>query len=738
MKNSIVGVLFLLASLSAFGQSIFSRSTLPQSLGFEDQTGPSLSGWHSYPAGTVTADSTVAHTGHWSVRLERNAQSAGTFSVLTGSLPVDFQGSSVQLRGYMRLQDVSDIAGLWIRQDAEGQILALENMQSQQVKGTRDWAQYTITLPLNPKADQLLFGVLFSGTGTLWADDLELLVDGRPIAMAPSAPARPGLPPGNEADHEFDSGSRIKLDSLTPVQVSNLVTLARVWGFLKYHHPAITSGQHRWDYDLFRILPAVLAAPDRAHANDALLAWLDKLGPVPACSSCLPAPSGDLDLKPALDWIHDRTTLGAPLSQRLESIYANRTGRQFFVSTLPGARNPSFDHESAYAQIAFPDSGYQLLALFRWWNILQYWAPDRDVAGQDWPAVLSDFIPKLALAKDRAAYQLALFELVAKANDTHANLWGSLAARPPLGDCALAETLRFVENKPVVYRLNSPASLFQPGDVLDSLDGNAVASLTAKWAPYYADSNDAARRRDLAAYLTRGACGPVSVDVIRDGHSMHLATERVKVKQAFATHDQPGATFRLLSPEVAYIKLSTIKAADLPAYFDKAKNTRGLIVDIRNYPSEFMPFAMGPYLATQATSFVTFTVADLANPGAFRFVSGPIIPPGPNHYGGKVVILVDETSQSQAEYTAMALRAMPNAVVVGSTTAGADGNVSSIELPVDMGTMISGIGVFYPDRRPTQRVGIVPDVVVLPTIQGIAAGRDEPLEAAIHLIDGKK
>ena len=86
----------------------------------------------------------------------------------------------------------------------------------------------------------------------------------------------------------------------------------------------------------------------------------------------------------------------------------------------------------------------------------------------------------------------------------------------------------------------------------------------------------------------------------------------------------------------------------------------------------------------------------------------------------------------------MALRAMPNSAVIGSTTAGADGNVSSIPLPGQLSTMISGLGVFYPDHRPTQRIGIVPDVVAKPTIQGIAAGRDEVLETAVHLIEGSK
>jgi hypothetical protein len=52
--------------------------------------------------------------------------------------------------------------------------------------------------------------------------------------------------------------------------------------------------------------------------------------------------------------------------------------------------------------------------------------------------------------------------------------------------------------------------------------------------------------------------------------------------------------------------------------------------------------------------------------------------------------------------------------------------------------MISGIGVFYPDRTPTQQIGIVPDLEVLPTIQGVREGRDEVLEAAVSHVLGRE
>jgi C-terminal processing protease CtpA/Prc len=144
-------------------------------------------------------------------------------------------------------------------------------------------------------------------------------------------------------------------------------------------------------------------------------------------------------------------------------------------------------------------------------------------------------------------------------------------------------------------------------------------------------------------------------------------------------------------------------------------------------------FTLGSLLVSERKDFARFTFADVANPGAFRW--GPLVSLTPQqlHYSGKVAILVDEVTQSQAEYTTMAFRTAPNAVVIGSTTAGADGDVSTIPLPGGS-SYISGIGVFYPDGRPTQRIGILPDIEVKPTLLGLQAGRDELIEEAIRWI----
>lgn len=726
-----------LGSLACFGQQL-DRSRLKAVLSFEtEQPGGMPTGWSGGPAETISVDGKIVHGGRWSARIERNAHSSQTFSALTSVIPVDFTGKTLELRGFIRTENVTEFAGLWMREDGDS-MLEFDNMQRRQLKGTSDWAQYSISLPLHQDAMQLYFGFLLTGAGKAWVDDLSLLVDGKPVWEAASD--RPKTAP--DLDHAFDAGSGLALSQLSPVQIENLVTLGKVWGFVKYHHPQVTSGNRHWDFDLFRVLPAVLAAASRAEASASILHWIDALGAVPPCSTCASLNATDLYFRPDVDWISNEPPLGPELSQRLQSIYRNRSGKQFYVSLTQNVGNPSFDHELGYPAIKLPDAGYQLLAVYRFWNLIEYWFPYRDVLGEDWDKVLAEFIPKVALAKSSEAYQLQLMALIGHAHDTHANLWSSLSVRPPVGKCHLPVVVRLIENQAVVTAtLSKPDQSDSPkiGDVISEIDGKPLSEWIASWTPYYADSNEAARRRDMARSLTHGDCGPVSLRVQRASKTLELKATRVPVSgsnEAGMTHDMPGAAFRLLSPNVAYMKLGAIKSADVAGYIEKAAGTKGLIIDNRNYPSDFPIFSLGQLLVSKETPFARFTAGDLSNPGAFYWGPSVSLRPQQPHYAGKIVILVDEVTQSSAEYHAMAFRSAPEAIVIGSMTAGADGNVSQIALPGGLRAMMSGIGVFYPDKRPTQRIGILPDVEVKPTLAGIQQGRDEVLEAALRKILG--
>ncbi len=740
MRHSIFWSICLVLLLLAGAAMAGGEDDFEEILRFEGHhPGESPWGWGGGPPATIHIDSTVVHGGDFAVRLERDTGSPNSFTTITKKIPLDYAGQWIELRGFLRTEGVTEFAGLWMREDGPNGRVQFDNMQKQGLKGTTEWTEYSIRLFLDPKADDLFFGVLVTGEGTVWADDLELTIDGKPI---PEAPERVREKTVLDTNQKYTDGSGVTVTELTDLQVENLALLAKVWGFLKYHHPSVTGGEYHWDFELLGVLPAILAAPDREAAIADLAGGIEVIGLPAACDPCAEAPD-EAHLLPRLDWIRDADFLGEELSAQLQAVHANRFvgDKHFYLSTVQGVGNPVFDHELGYSGPKPPDAGYRILALMRLWNIIEYWFPYHDLMDADWDDVLHEFLPRLAAADTWDAYRLELFALAAHIEDGHANLWREIGIRPPVGECGWPVELRFLEEKVFVAAytdsVKGPASGLEIGDIITSLDGIALDTLLEKWTPYYCASNRPTRLKDLARGLSRGDCGPGEVGIERKGKKKTVTVERIEVpRMNWTPADRAGETFQLLSPEVAYLKLSSVAIKEVPEYIEKAAGTRGLVIDIRNYPSEFMVFALGPRLIDEPTAFTRFTTLDPANPGAFVWTDPLFLQPEAPGYEGKVVILINETSMSQAEYTAMALRAGPRAVVVGSTTAGADGNVSQIPLPGGLKLMMSGIGVFYPDKTPTQRVGIVPDVFVTPTIEGIVAGRDEVLEAALRQILG--
>jgi erythromycin esterase len=193
MRTFLIGVVSGALALSLSAQNVRTASlteisALPRVLNFEDQHGVGApAGWTSSPEATVSTDDKIVHGGQWAARLERKADSPGRFSNIHRAVAMDFAGKTVELRGFLRLEDVTGYAGFWIREDGEGSSVAFDNMQSRQLKGTSGWTEYSVTLPVHAEGRQLFFGVLLVGTGRVWADDLQLLVDGKPVWDAPKA-----------------------------------------------------------------------------------------------------------------------------------------------------------------------------------------------------------------------------------------------------------------------------------------------------------------------------------------------------------------------------------------------------------------------------------------------------------------------------------------------------------------------------------------------------------------------
>ena len=308
-------------------------------------------------------------------------------------------------------------------------------------------------------------------------------------------------------DTEFDAGSGITQIPLNKKEIDDLKVLGLIWGFLKYHHPEVAKGNYNWDYELFRILPAYLKAANTKQRDKILVDWINKYGTIPVCSTCKNA-SSDAFLKPDFSWLEDGK-MSKPLKEKIQELYNNRNqGKNFYISMAPGVNNPIFTHEDSYSTMPYPDAGFRLLSLYRYWNMIQYFYPNRNLTDKSWNKILAEYIPIFIGAKDKLEYELASLHIIGEVNDTHANLWGGGTKIAELrGNMYAPFRVRFIEDKLVVTDYYNPelarTSELKIGDIITHINSKPVESIVNSLKPYYPASNQAARLRDIADDMLR-------------------------------------------------------------------------------------------------------------------------------------------------------------------------------------------------------------------------------------------
>jgi C-terminal processing protease CtpA/Prc len=549
----------------------------------------------------------------------------------------------------------------------------------------------------------------------------------------------------------FLNGSGVVLTEVQPYQVENLALLGKVWGFLKYYHPYIASGNVNWDYALFRLLPSYLAVTNKDQRNTLLLQWINQLGKPAVCKDCSDAILSKATLLPDLEWINDKQQLNDSLVAVLQYIKQNRhQGRQFYMDLHPGVENPNITNEAAYRQFVYPDAGYRLLTLFRYWNIIQYWFPNRHLIDEDWKETLTLFIPKMIAASNTTEYLVVTQQLIGRVQDTHANIWSRHQELEDWrGNYFAPVTIQFINDMPVVRGIilseKAQQSNLRPGDIIQTINGKKVSDVIKERLPNLPASNYSTQLRDLAAQLLRSKEPQTTITLLRDKELIQTTIINTipESRADWFPYDYPyhkDSSFFFIEPGIGYINLGKIKKTQVDSVFKALKGSKGLVIDNRQYPSDFPIYFIAARLLPARVPFTVIPVGQLDYPGAF-VTKKPLyagVKKNKDYYKGKVVILIDQGTQSSGEFHTMAFELAPQATVIGSTTAGADGNVSGLLLPGGIRTMFSGIGILYPDGRETQRIGIVPDVEVKQTVEGIKAGRDELMEKAIEIITGEK
>jgi C-terminal processing protease CtpA/Prc len=395
------------------------------------------------------------------------------------------------------------------------------------------------------------------------------------------------------------------------------------------------------------------------------------------------------------------------------------------------------------AAAAYPALPYRLLAAFRIWAVGQYFFPYRDLMHERWDRVLVETIPRLEAAHDSVEYGLALAEMAAHLHDSHVRVT-SPALEAALGTAVAPVYVRMIGGQPVVTHFTDD-SLAQNGgarvgDVILAVDGEDAKARMRRLAPLISASTPQALERVAAIRMTRGVAGTTVRLRVRRAGGVVRDLELTRTAKFEAT-GRTGPLFRVLPGNIGYADLGRLPADAVDRMFDALRDTRAIVFDMRGYP-----FGTAWPIAPRLTR------ADM--PVAARFTRpNPMTPDTTERavveftqaldhtdkwrYLKPTVMLIDERTISQAEHTGLFFEAANGTPFVGSPTTGANGDVTVIALPGRVTMSFTGQAVRHADGRQLQRVGLVPHVLVRPTIAGVRAGRDEVLERAVRYLEGR-
>lgn len=398
----------------------------------------------------------------------------------------------------------------------------------------------------------------------------------------------------------------------------------------------------------------------------------------------------------------------------------------------------------------------KVAGLSRLWSEVKYNFVYFDrVPDVNWDSLYFAYLPRVRATESTWDYYQTLQELCARLKDGHTNVWPPFALWEKFGNPPLRA--RLIDNTVVVVDVFDDTlknlGVVQGVEILE-VDGMPVRQYAEqRVAPFQCASTE----QDLLerTYYSFLLLGPVHKPV----ELTFRNTRGEKFRRTFARQHgrvrrtSPLPELKTLEGNIAYVKLASFGDNHLVAQFDSLftsiQKTDAMILDIRENTGGNSGVGWSilgyltdkPFKTTQWRSR-SYLPTYRAWGRGHKWYEEPAFdypPNGSKLYTRPVVVLVSAVTASAAEDFCVAFDVMRRGKIIGEPTAGTTGQPLFFSLPGGGSGRVCTKHDRYPDGMEFVGVGIQPDIVVRPTVDGIRMGRDAVLETALlYLKEGHK
>lgn len=717
-----------------FASAAFAQSK-PQNLDFESGAiGQPPPGWKLavIPAtshATLVARADDPYAGHAYARLTLGDEQ-GVAGMIQEFDAAPYRGKLVLLRAAMRLHSKDD-AGLWVAfLDAKGNILSGRNIDNGTVHDG-SWRVDNKTFVVPRQAAKIGIHFNLFGAGTLDVSNVSV-ADVTPEQMHYEGP-----------------------QPLTDHGLANLEALTRLIGYVRFFHPSDQAANADWNAVAIDAVHKVEGAKDSAELAQTLRNVFLPLAPTLRIYETGTPPPELVEAAPPegaeiVAWVHhgvrlspkndtyssERVTLKSPEQPwRADlpggvsvvmplSLYRDKDG------TLPHEANPGVDALPQFTPSGL-DRATRLADIALAWSIYKNFYPNFDYTPVDWSEELSRTLREAAIDATPEKFLRTLEKMVASVRDGHGfvQLDAQISRWLPL-------RWDWVQDH-VVILAAAPSTGLHAGDVVEKYNGRPVQDVIAQDIDPIVSASTPQHRKVYELYwLAMNDGSPVILNVRTATGAVVRRTLQPAV--SFFNAPLPGQPEHIaeVKPGIWYVDLDHLAPEFWTQKLPDLANAKAVIFDMRGYPTAAEREVLA-HLTDKPIHSGQFDVPIYTRPDRQGVTYGPpnwwTIAPTTPRLSGKIIFLTGPHAVSWAESVMGTVAYNHLATIVGSTTAGTNGNIDPSFLPGGYFFEFTGMRVLAEDGSRFFGIGIKPDVPVEPTIAGIRAGHDEVLDKAVAI-----
>lgn len=507
-------------------------------------------------------------------------------------------------------------------------------------------------------------------------------------------------------------------------------SLLLVWGLLKYHHPEVSKGKFDFNNEFLIEFEKIESIEYQEELNNELIIWIKKFeNPKTTYKSdenFLKSKNlftKNVDYK----WI-DESNFNPELIEILNKIKNNVAIGHYYASINSLSRMVEFKNETSLTSFDSSLKSHRMLFLGSFWNLMRYWNVNIYLTEQPWSEVLKEMINEFDNV-DKLKFELSKEKLFSKLNDSHSNYQYSNTLNtvknfPAFGGRIINDSLviNIIYNKTQVEK-----DAIEIGDIIYAIEGVQLKEYyQTKYKDVISASNDNYLKYAIEkTYLLASNNDSIQVNLLKkDGSKqnkyIHLSPLSYFGERYSRLNTYQKNNWELIENEIGYLNLYKITKQELKTAFKSFENMKGIIIDLRNYPSSINGKMIADYLYPNKKKFIKLLGPVFPSYGEYnfesplKFINDPFAAgkKNSNYFKGKIILLVDRKTASNAEHIAMIIQQSPNCITVGEQTFGAVMNRNEVILLDKTSIDFTGMGAFYPNDLGVQIFGVKIDYEV--------------------------